>query len=58
MGKVVVSDHVAFGNFLEAYGDPSIGGVSGGKQPTGPDGHWLEPLTFLSVIAGATEMFG
>ena len=20
-----------------------------------PDGHWLEPLTFLSVIAGATE---
>ena len=55
VGKVVVSDHVAFGNFLEAYSDPSIGGVSGGKQPTGPDGHWLEPLTFLSVIAGATE---
>ena len=25
------------------------------KQPTGPDGHWLEPLTFLSVVAGATE---
>jgi probable F420-dependent oxidoreductase len=55
IGKVVVSDHVAFGNFLDAYGDPSIGGVSGGKQPTGPDGHWLEPLTFLSVVAGATE---
>ena len=32
VGKVVVSDHVAFGNFLEAYGDPSIGGVSGGKH--------------------------
>ena len=40
VGKVVVSDHVAFGSFLEAYGDPSVGGVSGGKQPTGPDGHW------------------
>ncbi len=55
VGKVVVSDHVAFGSFLEAYGDPSVGGVSGGKQPTGPDGHWLEPLTFLSVVAGATQ---
>ena len=55
IGKVVVSDHVAFGTFLDAYADPSIGGVSGGKQPTGPDGHWLEPLTFLSVVAGATK---
>jgi len=24
-------------------------------QPTGPDGHWLEPLTALSVIAGSTD---
>ena len=55
IGKVVVSDHVAFGTFLDAYADPGLGGVSGGKQPTGPDGHWLEPLTFLSVVAGATK---
>jgi len=41
IGKVVVSDHVAFGEQLDAYGKPEIGGVLGGKQPTGPDGHWL-----------------
>ena len=55
VGKVVVSDHVVFGEQLGAYGNPRIGGVSGGKQPTGPDGHWLEPLTFLSLIAGITS---
>lgn len=54
-GKVVVSDHVAFGASLDAYADPTQGGVVGGKQPTGPDGEWLEPLTVLSVIAGRTS---
>ena len=29
--------------------------MEGGKQPTGPDGQWLEPMTVLSVVAGATE---
>jgi probable F420-dependent oxidoreductase len=53
--RVVLSDHVVFGEHLEAYGNPSTGGAEGGKQPTGPDGHWLEPLTTLSVIAGATS---
>ena len=53
--RVVVSDHVAYGERLEEYGRPEVGGVSGGKQPTGPDGHWLEPLTFLSVLAGRTR---
>ncbi len=52
--RLVVSDHVVFGENLEAYGRPELGGVEGGRQPTGPDGHWLEPLTLLSVIAGAT----
>lgn len=52
--KVVVSDHVVMGERLEEYGKPEVGGVSGGKQPTGPDGLWLEPLTLLSVIAGTT----
>lgn len=53
--RLAVSDHVVFGENLEAYGRPEVGGTTGGKQPTGPDGHWLEPLTLLSVIAGRTD---
>src|SRR3954452_9725919 len=52
--RLVVSDHVGFGEDLEAYGKPELGGIEGGRQPTGPDGCWLEPLTTLAVIAGAT----
>jgi probable F420-dependent oxidoreductase len=53
--RLVVSDHVVFGERLEEYSRPEIGGSAGGKQPTGPDGHWLEPLTTLSVLAGMTS---
>jgi probable F420-dependent oxidoreductase len=53
--RVVVVDHVVFGEALDDYGRPELGGAAGGKQPTGPDGHWLEPLTVLSVVAGRTE---
>ena len=53
--RLVISDHVVFGEQLDAYGNPATGGTRGGQQPTGPDGHWLEPLTTLSVIAGSTE---
>ena len=53
--RIVVSDHVVFGENLEAYGRPELGGAEGGRQPTGPDGHWLEPLTLLSVVAGVTS---
>lgn len=52
--RVVVSDHVVFGERLEEYSKPEVGGAAGAKQPTGPDGHWLEPITTLSVIAGMT----
>ena len=52
--RVIVSDHVVFGENLEAYADPGSGGIEGGKQPTGPDGVWLEPLTVLSVVCGMT----
>ncbi|UMB72219.1 TIGR03619 family F420-dependent LLM class oxidoreductase [Mycobacterium paraterrae] len=52
--RVVVSDHVVFGENLEAYADPSKGGASGGRQPTGPDGSWLEPLIVLTAIAATT----
>jgi probable F420-dependent oxidoreductase len=53
--RLVMSDHVVFGERLEEYGRPEIGGQAGGKQPTGPDGHWLDPLITLSVIAGRTR---
>jgi probable F420-dependent oxidoreductase len=53
--RLVVSDHVVFGENLEAYGRPESGGVEGGKQPTGSDGHWLEPMTTLSVLCGVTS---
>ena len=52
--RVVVSDHVVFGENLDAYADPSIGGQAGGRQPTGPDGSWLEPLMVLMAIAATT----
>ena len=53
--RVVVSDHVVFGENLDAYGEPARGGVEGGRQPTGPDGHWLEPLTVLTGVAVQTD---
>ena len=52
--RVVVSDHVVFGENLDAYGRPETGGVEGGRQPTGPDGYWLEPLTVLTAVAAQT----
>jgi probable F420-dependent oxidoreductase len=53
--RIAISDHVVFGENLEAYGDSTVGGIEGGKQPTGPDGMWLEPITLLSVLAGITD---
>jgi probable F420-dependent oxidoreductase len=53
--RLVVSDHVVFGERLDEYGRPEIGGQAGGRQPTGPDGLWLEPLTTLAVVAGRTS---
>lgn len=52
--RIVVSDHVAYGEDLEAYGDPKKGGSIGGKQPTDADGNWLEPLTFLTAVGART----
>ena len=53
--RVVVSDHVVFGENLEAYARPDLGGMEGGRQPTGPDGHWLEPLITLTTVAAVTS---
>jgi alkanesulfonate monooxygenase SsuD/methylene tetrahydromethanopterin reductase-like flavin-dependent oxidoreductase (luciferase family) len=52
--RLLVSDHVAFGEELDDYARPELGGVTGGRQPTGPDGHWLEPLTTLAYVAALT----
>ena len=53
--RVVASEHVVFGERLEAYADPAIGGQRGGRQPTGPDGPWLDPLVLLTYVAARTE---
>lgn len=53
--RLAVSDHVVFGENLDAYGRPEVGGQAGGRQPTGPDGCWLEPMTLLSLLAGRTS---
>jgi len=52
--RVFVVDHLAFGPDLSSYGDPGTGGLRGARQPTGPDGDWLEPLTVLSAMAAVT----
>ena len=55
VGRLVVSDHVVFGERLDRYADPARGGMVGGRQPTGPDGAWLEPLTVLAMIGARTQ---
>jgi probable F420-dependent oxidoreductase len=52
--RLVLSDHVVFGENLEAYGDPANGGSRGGKQPTGPDGSWLDPITTIAHLTAVT----
>jgi len=53
--RLALSDHIAFGENMDAYADPAKGGTAGGKQPTGPDGHWLEPLSTISFLAALTS---
>jgi probable F420-dependent oxidoreductase len=52
--RIVASEHVVFGEQLEAYADPSLGGQRNGRQPTGPDGPWLDPLVTLTYVAALT----
>ena len=52
--RLAVSDHVVFGENLADYADPAKGGTVGGRQPTGSDGLWLEPLTTLTWLAAQT----
>lgn len=53
--RLLVSEHIAFGMNMDAYADPRLGGTTGGRQPTGPDGPWLEPLTVLTYLAARTD---
>ena len=53
--RLFVSDHVVFGENMDAYARPEVGGQEGGRQPTGPDGHWLEPLTVLTALSSVTS---
>lgn len=55
LDRLALSDHVAFGIDLSAYADPTKGGIDGGRQPTGPDGLWLEPLTVVSYLMAVTS---
>jgi probable F420-dependent oxidoreductase len=54
--RVVLSgEHVVFGEHMERYARPELGGRPGMVQPTGPDGHFLEPMTTMSFLAGITS---
>jgi probable F420-dependent oxidoreductase len=48
-------EHVVFGEHLEAYGRPELGGRAGGKQVTDEDGHYIEPMVTMSMIAALTR---
>jgi probable F420-dependent oxidoreductase len=52
--RLVMSDHVVFGEHLDAYADPAIGGSLGKQQPTGPDGAWLEPIVTIAHLTAIT----
>ena len=55
LDRLAMPDHVVFGENLDAYSDPKSGGTVGGRQPTGPDGHWLEPLATIAHLSAVTE---
>ena len=48
-------EHVCFGEHLEAYARPELGGIEGGRQVTGPDGHYIEPIVTMSMMAALTS---
>jgi probable F420-dependent oxidoreductase len=53
--RIVVSgDHVVFGEHLEAYGRPEVGGRPGGKLDIGPDAAFPDPIVAMAVISTVT----
>jgi probable F420-dependent oxidoreductase len=54
--RVIVSgDHVVFGEHLEAYGNPELGGRPGGKLDIGPDASFPDPVVAMAVLATVTK---
>src|SRR5690242_14549591 len=52
---VLTGEHVVLGEHLDAYGDPAVGGTEGAQHITGPDGHFLEPIVTMSMLAARTQ---
>ena len=52
---ILTGEHVVFGENIEAYGNPKTGGRTGAKQPTGPDGHFLDPLVAATHAFALTK---
>jgi probable F420-dependent oxidoreductase len=52
---VGVSEHVVFGEHLEAYASPELGGRANAVQPTSSDGSFLDPLIALTAISSVTS---
>lgn len=54
--RVIVSgDHVVFGEHLEAYGNPALGGRPGGKLDIGPDASFPDPVVAMAVLCAVTK---
>ena len=53
--RLTLADHVAYGENVEAYGRPELGGYPDRKHPVGPDGNFLEPLTTLAALSSVTK---
>jgi probable F420-dependent oxidoreductase len=51
----LAGEHVAFGERLDEYARPELGGRAGAAQPTGPDGHYLEPMVLMSFLCANTS---
>jgi probable F420-dependent oxidoreductase len=54
--RVVVSgDHVVFGERLDAYADPKVGGMPDRPLDIGPDAAFPDPVVSLAVVCAVTE---
>ncbi len=54
--RIIVSgDHVVFGEHLEAYGRPELGGRLGGTVDLGPDAVIPDPIVAMTVVCSVTE---
>jgi probable F420-dependent oxidoreductase len=53
--RLVLPDHVVFGENLDEYADPTVGGTPGRAFASGPDALWLEPLTTIAYLSALTE---